>query len=311
MYHQTPQIDLNNTFVNFNPSLYSKSAIARIYVPYCANLAATCSGSNRVARDPGTGATVGSGFIGDYVPNSGNPATGLQTLGVNGVSSNPYTQAALAYGPRLGFAYDVMGDGKTAIRGGWGMFYNRLDGNQVYGMSGQAPSTFQQTVNDVTLDQIAGQNTGAAPSFTNLSVSPLAPNSWTHGKVPFDAVQNASIDIQRNIGRALVVDLGYTLNYSYNQKLTYNVNSIPIGAGPDNGRQHQQLYLAVAGRYSSKNPVPGIQRDQLRLLPGTQQLQRPHFQCESSPAAWSRVGRGIHLLAGYGRYDLYSRRGRQ
>jgi hypothetical protein len=29
----------------------------------------------------------------------------------------------------------------------------------------------------------------------------------------------------------LVVDLGYTLNYSYNQKLTYNVNYIPIGAG--------------------------------------------------------------------------------
>jgi len=44
-------------------------------------------------------------------------------------------------------------------------------------------------------------------------------------------VQNASIDIQRNIGKSFVIDLGYTLNYSYNQKLTYNVNSIPIGAG--------------------------------------------------------------------------------
>ena len=151
-YHQTPQIDLNNTFVNFNPSLYSKTAISRIYVPACANGAvAPCTGNNLVAKDPGTGATVGNGFIGDYVPNSGNPGTGLQTLGVNGVSPNPYTQAPLAYGPRLGFAYDVMGDGKTAIRGGWGMFFNRLDGNQVYGMSGQAPSAYQQTVNNVTL----------------------------------------------------------------------------------------------------------------------------------------------------------------
>ncbi len=230
-YHQTPQIDLNNTFVNFTPSLYNKSSIARIYVPACSNGAAACSGATLVAKDPGTGATVGNGFIGDYVPNSGNPATGLQTLGVNGVSPDPYTQAPIAYGPRLGFAYDVAGDGKTAIRGGWGLFYNRLDGNQVYGMSGQAPSTYSQSVSNVTLAQIAAQNTGAAPSFTNLSLAPLAPNSWTTGKVPFDTVGNASLDIQRNIGKTMVADIGYTLNYSYNQKLTYNINYIPVGAG--------------------------------------------------------------------------------
>ncbi len=232
MYHQTPQIDLNKTFVNFTPSLYNKSAIARIYVPACASGATPpCTGSNLVAKDPGTGATVGSGFIGDYVPNSGNPATGLQTLGVGGVQANPYTQAPVAYGPRIGFAYDLMGDGKTAIRGGWGLFFNRLDGNQVYGMSGQAPSTYSQSVNYLSLTPIAPQNTGAAPSFTGLSLAPLAPNSWTTGKVPFDAVGNASLDVQRNVGKTMVVDVGYTLNYSYNQKTTYNINYIPIGAG--------------------------------------------------------------------------------
>jgi hypothetical protein len=229
-YHQTPQIDLNKTFVNFNTAKYDKSVIPRIYEPFCANGAASCSGSNRVARDPGTGALASGGFIGDYVPNSGEPGTGLETLGVNGVAAEPYSQAWVALGPRLGFAYDLMGDGKTALRGGWGIFYNRLDGNQVYGMSGQAPAAYEQNVSSLTLDDIANLNTGAPPSFKSLSVSPLSPTGWAVGKVPFDAVQNASLDIQRTI-RDMVVDVGYTFNHSYNQVLNYNINYIPLGAG--------------------------------------------------------------------------------
>src|SRR5664280_2822990 len=139
-YHQTPQEDYFNTFSNFNPSLYSKSAMPRIYVPACSNGAATCtSNTGLVAKDPVTGATVISGFIGNFVPNTGNPSSGMQVLGINGISRAPYHQRPLVAAPRLGFSYDPWGDGKTAIRGGWGMFYNRIDGNSYYGMSGQAP----------------------------------------------------------------------------------------------------------------------------------------------------------------------------
>ena len=178
----------------------------------------------------GTGATTSSGFIGDYVPNSGNPTDGLQVLGVGGVPLAPYSQKPIAAAPRIGFAYDVFGDGKTALRGGWGMFYNRLDGNQYYGLSGQPPTAYPVTVSTLSLSQIAAQNTGAPPSLSSLSIAPLAPTAWP-AHVPWDAVMNSSVNLQRQIGKALVVEVGYTLSYSYNQHLTYNINYIPIGTG--------------------------------------------------------------------------------
>ena len=236
-YHQSPQEDNNFTNENFNPSLYSKSSQARLYVPYCSNGVAVCAAGNTlVARDPATGATVASSQIGDLVPNSGNPASGMQVLGPNGVNEAPYHQQALVAAPRFGFAYDVFGDGKTAFRGGWGIFYNRLDGNQYYGLSGQAPIAYNVGVSNLTLGAISAANTGTVPSLSSQAgVTPIAPTVYP-ANVPWDTVQSASAGLQHTFGGNLVVDLGYTLQYVYHEHLTYDENYIPVGAGwPFNG----------------------------------------------------------------------------
>ncbi|HWD00311.1 MAG TPA: carboxypeptidase-like regulatory domain-containing protein [Candidatus Sulfopaludibacter sp.] len=231
-YHQTPQVDLNKTFSNFFPALYSKSAAPRVYVP-------GTNAGKRVAIDPGTGTVAPVAYIGLFVPNTGNPANGMALLGVNGVGLAPYDQSPLALAPRFGFAYDLTGDGKTALRGGFGVFYNRLDGNQVYALSGQAPYSYSPQVNYTTFAQIA-------TSGSSLVFGPSTINSWPSTQVPWDRAQNASLNIQRSITRSMVIDVGYTGNWGYNQQLSYDINPIPIGtrapfsaatADPTNGNK--------------------------------------------------------------------------
>ncbi|HXE62102.1 MAG TPA: TonB-dependent receptor [Bryobacteraceae bacterium] len=234
-YHQSPQDDNGHTFVNFLPSKYNAATQSRLYVPACAGGAATCTaGKGLEAMDPATGNLVSNAFIAKLVPNSGDAASGSAILGVNGVSEDTYHQQAVVVAPRIGFSYDLFGDGKTALRGGWGVFYNRLDGNQYYGLSAQAPASYNVGVNDETLADISAQNTGAVPSInTQQGVTPISMQAYP-AEVPWDTVQNASLGIQRTIGNSWTVDVGYTHNRVYHQHISAgccNVNYIPIGTG--------------------------------------------------------------------------------
>jgi hypothetical protein len=55
-----------------------------------------------------------------------NPLNGIILNGVNGVPLNFDNNHKWDWGPSAGFAYDVFGDGKTALRGGYGITYTRV-----------------------------------------------------------------------------------------------------------------------------------------------------------------------------------------
>ncbi len=219
-YNMTPQVDTLNEFSYFNPALYKAGGSPVIYSPFCKNGVNPCSGSNRVAINPQTGQQAPASYIGLFVPNSGNPANGMVVDGLNGAPLETYTTRTIIPAPRIGFALDVFGNGKTALRGGWGMFYDRLDGNQVYLMSGQPPVGYQPTAYYGNISNLASAGGLIGPPGV----------SQYSGNTPTPQSRSASLGVQQNIGFGSVLDVSYQGTWGINRNILVNVNPVPLYA---------------------------------------------------------------------------------
>jgi hypothetical protein len=210
------------SFERFDPKWGGKPPL--LYQP-------TLQGGARRALNPLTNEILPASFIGLMVPGTGytcGPITKANPCKFNGVVIQDdatytdlgrgfYNSMPLQYDPRLGIAWDPMGNGKMVVRAGLGAYH---DSGAAGTFSGGPAYDFPQTIRYTDLNSYF---LGTGPT----SPAGVSGPDRTYYKLPVTYQYN--IGIQKDIGFQTVLDVAYVGSNSHHTSRNWNYNLLPQG----------------------------------------------------------------------------------
>ncbi len=233
----------------FSLDRYDPSRAPLFYEPTCAvavPASEECPSDSQRARDPITGdSTLPAILIGAFVPGTGDPYNGM-VLGTDGGYPRGFrNQQPVLVQPRFGFAWDINGDGKTAVRGSVGVFnQTRVSANAIWNdVSRNPPISDNPRIFNGNLEMLLS-STGVLFPSSVTGFDPDAPTPVTY---------NYTLGVQRDVGSGTVVDIAYVGSVSRHLQQNRNINPVPYGAR----FQPQNIVDGIVLRDDFLRPYPG------------------------------------------------------